>query len=554
MVQVSQSWKDKQEGMLAPEGFVEISYLLSHDGLQEEATASSTTAAAFAAPGRAADPSLTINNRYAALEPNFWALDGSFAVLPDAGPPEDIAFVGVDTGGTGSLVLSLAAVHKEAIPGVTITWGEGWATDFTVAAKQAGAVVASKTITGNTSPVSVVELVCQNYDAIEVTVQAWSLPGHRCRIESVQLGYQVIFGKKDILSFTHSQTACLSSGELPKNSISFSLENISGRWNPAAPDGVERYLSDRQRMTVRYGFDIDGRVEWIPAGTFYLTEWHTPANGIEASFEARDILEYLLDAPYTGPRAGNLYDIALAVIHEADLPYGAAFELDAVLQDYEADFTASDTEFTQAQVLQLCANAACCVLFQKRDGTFFLGRRPEGNTGAVISRKVEYAFPEFALSKPLKSVEVTGGAVTGDQSLEATSDGEGTVTLGLSGGGSTKKLCYTLETGNPGEKQTVNNELIQSEAQAAEVANWVANNLKTRKTVSGEYRADPRLDALDAVTVETRFGTIRTVILTGVTYTFGGAFRGKFTGYVPASGGNATVYYAGEIYSGEVSS
>ena len=550
MIAVSNAWKQKQDELLAPEGFVEISYLLAVDGVQEDASASSTAAADFASTADIVDTT-SEHASYASNELNSWVLDGSREILPDS-PPGNTGYVGSEFG-AGSVTISLGSTRTELLPGVTITWSEAYgeyATDFTVTVKRGTTVVATQKVTGNNSVTSVVKMTLYRYDTVEITVNEWCLPDRRPRIEEVQLGYMVTFGKSDITKYSHTQKVCLSSGELPKNSISFSLDNSTGRWNPNSPDGMERYLADRQRMKVRYGCDIDGHTEWIKAGTFYLSEWKTPANGMEASFEARDLLEYMIDEPYTGIRTGTLYEIAANAIGMADLPYGASVYLSPVLQDYSADFSDNDNAKTIAEVLQLCANASCCVMYQDRNGVLRVERATFPQNDFTIRQRFEFTHPDFELSKPLARVTVEGGSDPESKSLSATSDGNGTVSLGLSGQGD-GAVSYTLEVASTGETQTVSNELISTVEQAAEVAEWIAANLETRKTVSGEWRADPRFDALDNITMESKFGTVLAVWLQEVTYSFSGAFRGSFKGYVPKRG-NVIEYYTGELFCGEV--
>lgn len=548
MIAVSDAWTAKQKQLIVPESFVEISYLLAADGLQEAAVANSDSAAAFANTADIVDPTQTYG-RYATTELNMWVLDGSLDILPSEGPYEDTGYVSGELD-VGEVLISLGSTRTELLPGVTITWSEAYdeyATRFVVTAMRGGAAVASKTVTGNTSTKTVVEMSLYSYDAIHIEVLEWSLPGKRPRIEEVQFGYMVTFGKSEITHYSHSQTVSLVSGELPKNSISFALDNSTGRWNPNNPDGIERYLSDRQKMTVRYGMNVNGRVEWIKAGTFYLSEWKTPANGMEASFEARDMLLFMIDEPYTGIMAGTLYEIATAAIQQAKLPYGATVYLDPVLHEYSAEFGAA--ERTVAEVLQLCANAGCCVMYQDRDGALHIVRESRLPSEFVIRKTFEYSYPEFELSKPLARVSVAGGAGAGEHSLSTTDD-DGTVTLSLDET-TTSAISYVLDVADAGETQTVTNELICTEAQAAEVAAWVADNLSTRKTVSGEWRADPRLDALDNVVIESKFGTVQSVLLQEVGYSFSGAFHGTFKGYIPKQG-NAVDYYAGELFCGEV--
>ena len=74
-----------------------------------------------------------------------------------------------------------------------------------------------------------------------------------CHIPELQR--TLVYTKEDLLSFTHQQTACPMSGELPKNHIEFSLDNSDGKWNPSNPVGLERYLSERLKITLEYVYD-----------------------------------------------------------------------------------------------------------------------------------------------------------------------------------------------------------------------------------------------------------------------------------------------------------
>ena len=82
-----------------------------------------------------------------------------------------------------------------------------------------------------------------------------------------------------------------------------------------------------------------------------------------------------------------------------------------------------------------------------------------------------------------------------------------------------------------GNEQTVDNPLIVDSTTANAVAAWCRDCLKNRKIISGEFRADPRLDALDTITVVSKYGS-NSVQISDVKYTYNGAFRGTFTGRV----------------------
>lgn len=352
-----------------------------------------------------------------------------------------------------------------------------------------------------------------------------------------QLKETLVLSKKDLMSFTHRQTGSLVSGELPKNHIEFSLDNTDGRWKPNNPQGLERYLSERLRVTLRYGFNIGGATEWIPGGVFYLTEWRTSQNGLEADFVARDLLEYMIDTPYTGTISGTLYDVALSAIDTLDIPVSGAklgelvlgeallggFEISEELAKYDVSNIQYDGKSTVAEVLQKCANAAGCVMYQGRDGVFRITKVDYENTGYTVARKFSYSFPEIGFSRPMKGVSVTYY----------------------------DNQVAHYHFADTGETQTLNNDYIATQAQALAVAEWICDSLRTRKQVSGEFRGDPRLDLFDVVNVEDKYGMVAGVVLTDIKYTFTGAFRATYSGYVHGSGTAATIY-CGECYAGEM--
>jgi hypothetical protein len=268
---------------------------------------------------------------------------------------------------------------------------------------------------------------------------------------------------------------------------------------------MEKYLSERQKITARYGMNVNGVIEWIDAGVFYLSEWRAPANGLEASFVARDVFEYLLNTPYTGKTSGTLRELAAAAFEVAGIPADVTVVLSDHLSDYSATIPADgEHTYTCAEVVQMCANAASCIIRQDRLGTVYIERLNAEDSGYLIPASLSYAHPEVELSKQLKSVSVAYG----------------------------DNLSYVLSVGAAGETQTVNNPLVTTKAQATEIAAWVRDTYEVRRSISGEYRADPRLDLFDIVQVESKYGRIAPVAITNIKYTYNGAFAGSYTGRV----------------------
>lgn len=518
MISVSNGWKEMHEKLLLPESFIEISVGVGDTTVYDSVTASATNEAIFSNTGKVVRNVSTITPaNYATLETNLWSLDGSRNLIPDSEPYDTPGYVSSDDSEI-KLVLSFPEVRENPIPGFTIDWSsefDEYPTTFTIEAKSGDTVVGSVTVENNKSSSSTVDMELTSYDRVEITVSDWINPDRRKRIDLVTFGHVLTFDKASkqsgIMSFSHEQHGDLNSGELPKNSIEFALDNTDGRWNPSNPTGDGRYLSERQVVTVSYGLLVNGKKEWISAGRFYLSEWRAPSNGMEGYFVARDVFEYMLNTPYTGILTGTLSELVEAALALADIPEDCVVNVDSCLDNYTATLKA-DHKYTVAEVIQLSANASGCVIWQDRSGALNIAPLNRELSDFTITSLVSYLHPEVELSKPLKAISVSYG--------DPDSEEEGA-------GGK-----YVLNVGESGETQTVENPLVATEAQATEIAEWVRNTHKSRQTIKGEFRADPRLDLFDVVTVESKYGTISPVAITNIKYNYTGSFRATYTGRV----------------------
>lgn len=534
MISVSNAWIDAHRQTLLPEMFVELTYGVTEPGLQEDSAATSSGETAFADTAQIVDGVSHNSEKYATLEHGLWGLDGSFTYLTDN--PRDPGFVSdVLSGADGmftrypTITINFGRQHTISVPGITITWSDThneWATDFRVTAYNAGSMVAQTVVSGNTSPRSMVNITLEYYNQITIEVMGWSHPYHRARCLDIYLGIQKTYSKRDLMSFEHSQTADLLSASLPKNAISFGLRNDDNRWNPDNPTGTERYLTERQEIKVRYGMRVNNAVEWIKGGTFWISEWSTPSNGLEVSFKARDALEFM-DENYVGSLSGTLYDMAEAALLQANLPTiegGNRWFLWEGLKDLHTDISKVTQEYTIAEILQMIAHSACCVFYQDRDGYIRIEPRKEVFSGYMIEPFVSYKHPDYKISKPLKAVSVDYG----------------------------DKQKLNLTVGVNGAVQTVTNKMLLTEADAQRVGARVVDVLGNRKEITGEFRADVRLDVLDNIIVVSKYAS-NIVGLTEVRYsTTGGAFKGKYTGRVVSIDLKPDDRRSGEFYVGEV--
>lgn len=506
MIAVSNDWKNVQQRFLLPETYIEIDCAITEVGLQEQAVANGTDEAFFSNAKTVSGDNVGYE-KYATNELNLWSLDGSVVIAPSSGA--NAGYVS-NIESTGSVTLSFDDVRTTAVPGLVITWSDvfdEYPSVFTITAKNGSTVVSELTVTDNSSVISSVSMNLENYDSITVTVQAWNLPNRRARIEKIIVGHVFMFTKSDLLSFAHEQSGDLLSGTIPKYSIEFTLDNSDGRWNPTNPIGLERYLSERQKLTVRYGMDVNGTIEWIKAGTFYLSEWDTPSNGLEARFVARDVFEFFMATDNTklpnmsSTQYGTLANIVTWATN-TQLPDGASVVMDSSLSKSKGRQYGADG--TYAEMVQKCAHASCCIIRYDRNGTLHIEPLNKTLTEYRITQALSYSHPEVKLAKPLKQVVVDYGGTE----------------------------PYSLNVATSGETQTMVNDYIYTAEAATAVASWVKDILTSRKTISGEFRADPRLDLYDIVTVESKYGVLTPVVITSIRYEFTGSFHGRYTGRV----------------------
>lgn len=597
MINVSSAWKAAHKQTILPETFVEIIMDafdpdVSSNVMQVEDTPSATFSNSEAIVNSTSYPT---QGQYALLEQNLWLLDGSKKIVSDVNSYSATGYVSEEDA-TGALTVYTSTAQENGIPGFTIVWSaeyDEYATDFVVTVYNGSTVVATTTVSDNDSSTSVVPLqITTPYTRVGITIKAWNTPNHRKRIDSLCYGFHWVFDKDEIISYTHEQSGDLLSAEVSRNEIVFSLDNSQDIWNPINPQGLGQYLSEQQKVTVRYGMDVNGVIEWILGGTFYLTEWNASPNGLEANFAARDALGLLENvlysrdsidaigyAPYIGsgtiykqpdPQAEtlnekvvtgeeylvydrvmgvvwttgeyvNMYKIALksnpnakqgwtphayltehydamsrealltSVLSNVDLPDG--FEI-SVPSDVEwvLEVPIKIDQTPVSEIIQMLSNSLLCRHRMDRNGVLHVKYEKDGLELSDYDITLDFVkiYPEVSLTKPVGQIYCMTHPV-GESERDIREQ-----ILGRYGSGITV---------------TVDNRLITS-LSSLDLVYWINDVHRHRTVISGEFRADPRLDLFDVVKVETKYGYVSPVVITKIKYTFSGTFWATFEGRV----------------------
>lgn len=403
MQTVSAEWKAEQRKNVRSESFLELQYAVTDPAVQADAKTTATHEWVNSKAPTLTDGLDRVFIPYPVLEANSWLLDGSreytsagteYGYVTDYLSGDDCTFKERPV-----ISIGFSAVHNNVIPGLTITFSTAfgeYATDFIVRAYNGSTKKAELSVTGNTEVSRTVFVDMVGFNKIEIEIVKWNVPHHRARAEKLLLGVEKTYTKSEVISFSNNMSVDLVSAELPKFEIVFELDNVGAQWNPYNPEGTAKYLIKRQEITVRYGFKIGEKVEWIKGGSYFMSEWDTPTNGITATFTARDVTEYMTDQ-FDKTKVGSsvtLYALCDAAFTQSKIPLMHDGSNRWVLDDSLKNITVTvptDFKYTNAEVVQLCANAAKCVMWQDRDGKFHVAPFVAGNSDYVIDEFLSYA-------------------------------------------------------------------------------------------------------------------------------------------------------------------
>ena len=254
--------------------------------------------------------------KYATIETDRWALDGSWLIHPDN--VED-CLPGI---GYASDRLSLEDGSFEVPQYVEMQFSnvsilqacsiwfpdddyDGVPEDFTVEIKQGGTVYHTETYTGNTeSSVSVEGFTIYNPDAIRVTVTRWSLPYRRMRLVEIVPGIYERWDGNMLASFSLKHQGDVSCVSLPYGTCSISMDNQSRRFEPRKKNGVFQSIEERQGIDVSMACRLpDGTDEYKRLGIFYQHSggWKTGDNGLTIQWDLVDIVGLLADREFIPP-------------------------------------------------------------------------------------------------------------------------------------------------------------------------------------------------------------------------------------------------------------
>ena len=518
MQAVSNDWKAIQADNILPLSDIQIKYAATDADAMNYATVSSNSSASVVTNNdlQSITQAVTAHTPTQTAELNKWNLGGNIQFSDNYVKGWISGYISQNdqtfaTNPTVTITFSQQrTIRSEGVVVRFSTAYNEYATNFTVTAYNGATQIATQTVTGNTNVEAEVSIAIQNYDKIVITITKWCLPQSRARIENVSIGSTKTFTKADIISYKQNMKSSLFAYELLDHNIEFEFDNSDDEWNPDNPTGIYSSLAVRQEIQVKYGYLINGAYEYISGGIYYLSEWNTPQNGITARFKAQDLTIFMqskFDGSAWSGNTAKLKALAEEAFNQSNIPLLPNGTVRWVTTDLDAPAVALPnnlSDYTCAEIVQMCCSARACVMRYGRDGIMYCEKLDTTvNVDYEINRFNSYQDAEYDMSQELRAIDVNNGT-------------------------------HYYQVGLTGEVQYVNNPLIPDDMSLAdmnEFFQYTEDHLTNRRTLSGQFRVDPRLDVFDYITVENKYATMN-VVITALDITYNGGFSAVYEGRV----------------------
>lgn len=467
--------------------------LISPDITYSTATASDENA--YSKSAQLHDKKFGTPKRYATLEQNRWALDGTFDIFPDnpASLTDDIGFMSQSLCDGGGVFSSPAWVQMN-INNVLIlqacsVWFsddplDGIAEDFTIEVKQGGTTYFSKAVTGNTEThISFEGFTVYNPDCVRLTVTKWSIPYRRLRAVEIVPGIYEQWTNDILCSLDIAQEVNFSCLSLPYGTCTLSMDNLSRRFEPRSKSGLFQSIEERQAIPVYLGVVLpNGNTEWIKNGVYYQKSggWTTGNNGLTMQWDLVDIVGLLADRAFIVPATlpTTLDGWIASIVAQLGVNFTGFYHVDPNYSALSVTTTAAEIQgLTCGEVLRYVCMAT---------GTF---PRADQNTGELTAEPMWSAGNYITLDN-----------ISNYPTMSANED-LAAVIFKLHDG-TEKGTVYTVSGNNAASSQTisVDNPFIKNTAQALTAARNILSCYGGNKIeISGRGDMSSELGDVDSV-------------------------------------------------------
>lgn len=442
-----------------------------------------------------------IDGKWASLERNFWALDGTFGLAPDD-------MDGVQTGWWSSVVSGEDGTFEEA-PYVRYDFGTalstlGWTLRFDDKTGQYPAEVQVDVFgeDGETvetlvysvdSPIQVYRHYVGDYYGVQFTFLRTSEPYRRVRLVECEFGVTQYYDRDTLGKAEIVYGVSLDSSALPSRELVFSFDNSDKAYNLLNPDGVYQYLQDGQIINAK--IVVNG--EAVDMGDFIFSKADASKSAILPTITAHDRIYSLDQYQFNNGRDEEVaFSEAVAEILELtglDIPvsYGDGIAERRVHMSVKAEKTAREA-------LRLLTQAARCSAYIDRDSVLrFIDLTMADEPDGFITPDDLYDYSGVGIEDTVYGIKLN------------VSDDYRAGTDGTPG----RYVYYT--SGDVGRAESYSNSCVaDSEGQA--VADWLLAVNQMRKNYKVKNRCDPAVEIGDTLNIADAYGNEENAIVTGL--------------------------------------
>lgn len=406
-------------------------------------------------------------------------------------------------------------------------------------------------------------------------------PYSYARLLELIYGVVVLRTQKDIVSCSLDRSIDLLSTSFPQANFAFTIFDPNGEYNPENPQGVWEYLEERQPVQASIGYDTGGgNIEWMPWANTY-TNGNIQVSGtgaaLQVTINAVGLVNHLTMTYDEGkyyPAGRSLFDLAQDVMTFAGFPITLDNSLASIISYQPLPVTSVNN------LLQLIANAGCCVLDLDRGGIISI--LPHSNTiesfsmvrGNLLNqptttkipplRTINFTYNELVVSNETynaierqsitasgtytfthdcmtnHSITVSSGLTYSNPQFFAYKtvvDLSGTGIITISGNKVETNANTITKTYNAvgADLDSLKNDLITDATTAEAYIDWIATETERRNTYTAPDRGYPELDVGDNIGFTSTFLNDIDVTLIQQKTTYNGALKGEGT-YLIMSG------------------
>ncbi len=446
-----------------------------------------------------------MEKKYAALEDNYWILDGS-CVLPDKNiiEKEQRGWWSEDLSDENGVFLTPPSLlfswkTSQSSVGFTVFFddkGEEYPTVFRVRAFDAeGKLIADKTFSNEEVKCEVLMPV-ENYLSLELSILKTSKPYRRARISEVMFGVIKEFSNANIVNAEIDYSFSPMGESLPASELTVTVDNSDAAWNMANPEGIYAFLQETQ--PVRASLIING--ESVDMGQYYFAKASAEDDSMTAKITAYDKAYWLDSVKYKGGSDGTwTFGLAVSTVVSASgiaLSYTMPREISnrVVGKSLPKDISCREA------ICHLALAARCSVFMDREETLVFFDPLSERKATDELTFDVMERVPKITVANKISGVELTG-------KNEYTE--------------SEDEIWTALEEGVSGIIEVAGFESPVM-VEGNDAAEWILKMQNRRLTYSIEERGNPAREIGDVVWVHDAYGNERKGIVTKESYSFDG--------------------------------